>query len=270
MIFDVIHRSRGMYFLMILYLSACSTTPLVEKNIRGPEHSGITPMEKEAFLKPMFNSSMNTEGIYSLNLSPDGRHVAIGRTNHIELWNIVRNEGEKTIESHGIRDITALQFSPDGKFLAVGGYRSVEIWSLPERTLYKRMEGYGDYITTLSFSPDGGLLAAGSRGATHAIRIWEVGSGKVVRTLEWDWKYADEVKAMIFSGDSLRLASVAMDNIIRVWDVRSGVIEKSFVITVCPITMCSAFKVLSIACRWPSWCTGTSRNVRPPTLASWV
>src|SRR3989304_3538051 len=33
-------------------------------------------------------------------------------------------------------------------------------------------------------------------------------------------------KALAFSNDGLRLASVAMDSIIRIWDLRSGVVEK--------------------------------------------
>lgn len=134
---------------------------------------------------------------------------------------------EKIIETHGIRDVTSLQFSPDDKFLAIGGYKAVEVWTLPERTFYKRIEGYGEYITQLSFSPDGRFLAAGSRGGIHSIRIWEVGSGRVAKTLEWDWKYADEAKGMAFSHDGLKLASVAMDSIIRIWDVKTGGVEKS-------------------------------------------
>jgi len=34
------------------------------------------------------------------------------------------------------------------------------------------------------------------------------------------------LKALAFSNDGLRLASVAMDSIIRIWDLRSGVVEK--------------------------------------------
>ena len=226
--------TSGILFLILLYFSACGTTPSIEKNIRGPEYTGMTIEEKETPLKPLFNKSMNAEGIYSIALSHDGRYVAIGRTNLVELWDIVKGGEGEIIESNGIRDVTSLQFSPDGKFLAMGGYRSVEIWSLtvgagfkPAPTLYKRIEGYGEYITLTVFSPDGRFLAAGSRGAFHSIRIWEVSSGRMARTLEWDWRYADEVRAMIFSHDGLRLASVAMDNIIRIWDVETGMMERS-------------------------------------------
>ncbi|MBI5038559.1 MAG: caspase family protein [Nitrospirae bacterium] len=214
----------GILFLMLQYLSACGTTPSVEKNIVGPEPAGMT-ME-ETPLKPLFNRPINMES-YSIALSHDGRYVAVGRTNLVDLFDTLRDGEGKIIESHGIRDVTSLQFSPDGGFLSMGGYGSVEIWSLPEGALYKRIESYGDYITLLSFSPDGRLLAAGSRGGVHLIRIWEIGSGRVVKTLEWDWKYSDEIKAMSFSHDGLRLASVAMDNMIRIWDVKTGLVERS-------------------------------------------
>ena len=103
----------------------------------------------------------------------------------------------------------------------------MELWSLSEKTLFKRIEGYGGYITSISFSPDSRLIAAGSRGSIHAIRIWETESGRVVKTLEWDWKYADEVKSIDFSHDGLRLVSLAMDRIIRVWNLSTGAVEKS-------------------------------------------
>jgi Tol biopolymer transport system component len=199
---------------MFLYLSGLAAPAFAE--------------EIGSALKPVFQRYMDTGGVYSAAISSDGRYMAVGRTNMFELWDIVKGGEGKITESYGIRDITSLQFSPDGRFIAIGGYRTIEIWSLPERTLFKRIEGYGDYITLLTFSPDGRFLASGSRGLSHSIRIWEVSSGRVSKTLEWDWKYADDVRAMAFSYDGLKLVSVAMDNIIRIWDVRSGMVEKVF------------------------------------------
>ena len=213
--FHALHKIIALcsFIFMLLYLSGLAAPAYAE--------------EIGAALKPVFQRHMDTGGVYSAAISSDGRYMAVGRTNIFELWDIVKGGEGKITECHGLRDITSLQFSPDGRFLAVGGYRTIEIWSLPERTLFKRIEGYGDYITLLTFSQDGRFLAAGSRGLSHAIRIWEVSSGRVSKTLDWDWKYADDVRAMAFSYDGLKLASVAMDNIIRIWDVRSGMVEMS-------------------------------------------
>jgi len=212
--------------LILICFSACGTTPAVEKNIRGPEYRGMTIKEKETALKPVFNRSMKMEEIYSVSLSNDGRYMVIGKTNLLELWDLVKGGEGKTIESDGMRDITSLQFSPDDRLLAVGGYGSIELWNVMERTLYKKIEADGDYITLLTFSPDGRFLAACSRGGIHSIRIWEVDSGRAVKILEWDWQYSDEARAMAFSHDGLRLASVAMDNMVRIWNIRSGQVEK--------------------------------------------
>ena len=217
---------------LITMLSACGTTPSVEKNIREPEFTGMTIKEKETTLKPVFNLSVNTEVIYSIALSRDGRYIAFGRTNLVELWDTFKSGEGETIESGGMRDVTSLQFSSDGRFLAIGGYRTIEIWNISvgvgfKPALHKRIDGYGDYITTMTFSPDSRFLAAGSRGTVHSIRIWDVNSGREAKTLEWDWKYADEVKAIAFSHDGLVLASVAKDNIVRIWNLRTGTVEKS-------------------------------------------
>ena len=214
--------------LLLATLSACGTPKSAEKTPVIPDYGKVSISEDVPLINPIFGKVMDAGIINSIAMNQDGQYLAIGLRDSVWLWDTInRGRDKKILQSSGIRDVTAIRFSDDGRFLAVGGYRTIEIWDVPEGKLYKRIEGQGEYITALTFTPDGRFLAVGSRGAFHAIWFWEVSSGMLVKTLQWDWKYADEVRAITFSKDGLYLASAAMDGIIRIWDVRTGAVEKN-------------------------------------------
>jgi WD40 repeat protein/serine/threonine protein kinase len=69
----------------------------------------------------------------------------------------------------------------------------------------------------LAFSPDGGQLASG--GANQAVKIWDMTTGKMVRTLSG---HKAEVLGVAYSSDGRRLASAGADRTAKVWDLTSG------------------------------------------------
>ncbi|MBO0701132.1 MAG: WD40 repeat domain-containing protein, partial [Zavarzinella sp.] len=92
----------------------------------------------------------------------------------------------------------------------------------------KRMvlRGHTDSVFALAFSPDGKILASGSFDKT--IKLWDVASGKEIRTLSGHTK---QVVSLAFSPDGKRLASAAnpffgdaepAPGEVKTWEVATG------------------------------------------------
>ena len=63
-----------------------------------------------------------------------------------------------------------------------------------------------------SLFPDGQLLASASH--DHTVKLWEVASGREVRTLTG---HSSNVLAVAFSPDGQLLASASDDNTVKLW-----------------------------------------------------
>ncbi len=119
--------------------------------------------------------------------------------------------------------VTALAFSPDGKLLASGGgdpSRSGELklWNVANGSLAREFpEAHSDTVFGLDFSPDGSLLA--SCGADKFVKVFEVGSGKFVRSFEG---HTHHVLGVGWRANGKVLASCGADNVIKIWDFVTG------------------------------------------------
>jgi WD40 repeat protein len=77
--------------------------------------------------------------------------------------------------------------------------------------------GHSSLVNSAAFSPDGKTLASGNDDKT--IKLWNVASGKEIRTLAG---HTGSVYSVAFSPDGKTLASGSWDNTIKLWDAASG------------------------------------------------
>ena len=122
-----------------------------------------------------------------------------------------------------------LAFTPDGKRLAIAPDWWADLANLPadgpRRVDFDRHYHFPAFI--YSFSPDG-ALAASAVDQDRNIVLWKA------RKIRWVWEetpyvelrrlvgHAEPVVATAFGADGKKLASLARDNVIRVWDVETG------------------------------------------------
>lgn len=74
-------------------------------------------------------------------------------------------------------------------------------------------------VRALAVTPDGRRLVTG--GDDHAIRIWDLASGRQERTLQG---HIDSVRAVAVTPDGRRIISGGTYDVVRVWDLRTGLL----------------------------------------------
>ena len=84
-------------------------------------------------------------------------------------------------------------------------------------------QGHTGPVSSVSWSPDGRYLLSGSW--DHTVRLWEVFSGKCLRTFEAD---TDIVESVAWSPDGRYALSGGQFATLRLWDVSSGKCRRTF------------------------------------------
>jgi WD40 repeat protein len=140
--------------------------------------------------------------------------------NLVELWDVSTGQNLRTLETTEI--VTNMVFSSDGMRIALGMSKgSVQLWDLAgknePRTLAGGMGGVVQSRESMAFSPDETCLAAAGYDGT--VRIWEIGSGKVLHTLKG---HTFPVWQVVFHPKGTRLVSADRFGTAKVWDVADG------------------------------------------------
>jgi len=153
--------------------------------------------------------------INAVDLTGDGRRVAAGRANLVEVYDV--DSGIEIIRLGGHKDlIQSLRFSADARRLAAGSYQIVTVWNAPTGTLDKTLSGSPEPIKALIAFRDGKTLITAS--AEKAIRFWNTADGKMFRSVS----LPSGVDVLALSPDEKTLATGAADGTIRLFDIVDG------------------------------------------------
>jgi len=121
-----------------------------------------------------FGYKLGSFAIKSMDISPDGKTIAIGRDRgDIILWDIPNKKLIRIISGHQ-STVTDLHFHPDGNLLLTTSRdHTARIWDLTDsRKLPLILDDHNDWVLTGSFDPTGTRVITG--GADHYIRSWPV------------------------------------------------------------------------------------------------
>ena len=218
--------------------------------IGGQIGGQIKELNREIQLVRTFKS--NSNDVLSLNFSADGRRLAFGsEDNSIQIFNL---DGTLETKLGGHTDsIFDVNFSPNGRYLlSASKDRTVRLWDL-QATLIDTIYGHTDTIWSVSFSPNGKMFASGSVDKTvrlgnadgtfrselkghegivygvsfsndgkkllsasddKTVRIWDSETGKLLHLLNI---HGAGLIYATFSPDQKILATVGMDNKIKLW-----------------------------------------------------
>ena len=191
--------------------------------------------------------------VLAIAYAPNGKTLAsAGRDETVRLWNPKTGENLATFTGHGGL-VTSIAFSSDGKQLFSGsGDGTVRLWSTqtrrqiwsadtpqkqmldeerklplpgvfrtnkPTRPLRSPFEMLGlQWVLAVAYSPDGKTLAS-SGSSDGTIQLWNVKSGKHIKTLKG---HTEMVSTLAFSLDGKTLVSGSKDDTLRMWDTNTG------------------------------------------------
>ena len=107
-----------------------------------------------------------------------------------------------------------------GQVLVVGNAGSIFLYVIGrDRTLTQKLvlEGHAPPIYGVTFNHDGTRLA--SVGWDKTIRIWDAGSGQLVKS--WDGR-SDDIWGIAYSPDGGKLATGGHDGAVKLWNSQTG------------------------------------------------
>jgi WD40 repeat protein len=203
--------------------------------------------------------------IYSLDWAPDGVMVAAAGYERVDLWNVATEERVRLLTGNeGF--VWGVDWSPDGKWIAAasdGG--TVMVWDALSGEASQTYEIAGafclnwspesdrlvvgtksgvlyvldtlseeitsqtstdDLIIAVKFSPLGELLAIGK--LNGEVDVYETGGLELLNTLDEDIRQRRDANGLDWSPDGTMLASAHQDGAVRIWDVASGELIRSF------------------------------------------
>ena len=173
----------------------------------------------------------NMGPVSDVAFSPDGRTIVSGSNDgSVWVWDVKTGKRKQALPTEQ-EWVSSVAFSPDGKIIASGGACMEGLCpgiTLLDSQTGERLKSFGGGDTTLSmcFSPDGKVLASSGDEWDSNIRLWDVQTGELIKTLKKRTAFEDfegrDVNSVVFSPDGNTIASGSGNGTIRLWNAHTG------------------------------------------------
>jgi WD40 repeat protein len=171
--------------------------------------------------------------IYAVALTPDGRYAAVGRANHLDLYDVSLGKYAGSLADPGlIRSgiygpagaahrgmVESLAFNPVGDRLASGGFAEVKIWRRQAPAEPFSLSGPASKadVPIVATAAGGNWVAIARAGAP--IDLFDAMTGKWAKSIDASTSAA---RAIAFSPDATKLAVASADGGLRISTIAEG------------------------------------------------
>jgi small GTP-binding protein len=173
-------------------------------------------------LRTLEGHEKHSPHVWSVAFEPGGEILASGSGGAVSLWAALNGQLLHTVSVHHSGRVMGVTFSPKDGTLAGGVEGKLRLWDAKSgklhglRTLDEHEESENEQTWSLVFDPRGEILACARD--NQPVKLWEVHSGKLFRTLEG----ADDSLCVAFDQQGSTLASANYDGTVSLWDAHSG------------------------------------------------
>jgi WD40 repeat protein len=162
--------------------------------------------------------------VWALAVRPDGKSFASsGQDADIRLWSLNGQPRSRLLASLPA-SVRCLQFSADGKRLFAGAFdKNIYVIEVDSGKIAATWTGHTDAVLCLAVSPDGRSVLTGGGFLDASVCLRDAGTGAIRHRLVGHREYVNAVAFI----DNERGASAGQDRIIRLWNLKTGKIERT-------------------------------------------
>ena len=164
--------------------------------------------------------------IWSLEFSPDGKTLAVGKYQWVEIWDLETQRVIHTYEPHA-GEVRSLAFSSDGETLYTSsGLASrsgeIRVWKVSSEELIKGFEIHGDTIESISLSPHNTTLITASMDEYSAVidltRLEDTDFSVETQVSKWLTQHVGRVLCTLYHPEGTYFITGSEDKTIKVWN----------------------------------------------------
>jgi WD40 repeat protein len=168
-------------------------------------------------LTPALPAETFTSPIWSIQFSSDGKQLAVGQYQWVQLWDVEAKKVIHNFEPHADA-VRCLRFSSDNKTLLAGGGLAarageVRVWNVETEELLNTIELHDDTIESLALSPDGAKLL--TVGMDELGFVTTLADGTIEQTLT---QHVGRVLAVDYRTDGKYFVTGSEDKSVKVWN----------------------------------------------------